>query len=185
MWVGGIQDPISRWTDQNPLPSGHPEADDLALGRDEDSVADPGGHSTSFHPKEHPARRRKNDRTALNPGHALLAQPAQVGAQSKEDVAPTPSPQQGAQEMSVAIARALIINSALILADEATGNLDAASSAQVLACLHDLHRQGTSLVLVTHSPEVAAHAGRVLTVRDGRVFEVRGSAGWPMNLGTA
>ena len=75
----------------------------------------------------------------------------------------------GGQEQRVAIARALVMNPPVILADEPTGNLDERTGEVVLATLLDLNARGTALVVVTHSPEVARRAGRVLTVRDGRL----------------
>ena len=84
-----------------------------------------------------------------------------------ERAAHRPSELSGGQEQRVAIARALVMKPAVILADEPTGNLDAASGAQILALLDELNIQGTTLVTVTHSLEVAAHAHSVRTVRDG------------------
>ncbi len=80
-----------------------------------------------------------------------------------------PAELSGGQEQRVAIARALVMNPPLILADEPTGNLDERTGEEVLDTLMALNRQGTALVVVTHSPGVAARAGRVYTVRDGRV----------------
>lgn len=80
-----------------------------------------------------------------------------------------PTELSGGQEQRVAIARALVMNPPVILADEPTGNLDERTGEDVLATLLDLNAQGTALVVVTHSPEVARQAGRVLTVRDGRL----------------
>jgi putative ABC transport system ATP-binding protein len=73
----------------------------------------------------------------------------------------------GGQQQRVAIARALITQPALLLADEPTGNLDSKSSVEILALFEQLNQQGITVVLVTHEPDVAAHAARVLTVRDG------------------
>ena len=75
----------------------------------------------------------------------------------------------GGQQQRVAIARALITQPALLLADEPTGNLDSKSSAEILALFEQLNQQGITVVLVTHDPDVAAHAARVLTVRDGLI----------------
>jgi ABC-type lipoprotein export system ATPase subunit len=75
----------------------------------------------------------------------------------------------GGEQQRVAVARALAGRPGLVLADEPTGNLDSANGAQVLALLHDLHRRGATVVLVTHDPDVAAGADRVVKMRDGRV----------------
>ncbi len=73
----------------------------------------------------------------------------------------------GGQQQRVAIARALVTRPALLLADEPTGNLDSKSSIEIMALFKKLNDQGITVVLVTHEPDIAAHAGRVLTVRDG------------------
>jgi putative ABC transport system ATP-binding protein len=75
----------------------------------------------------------------------------------------------GGQQQRVAIARALVTEPALILADEPTGNLDSAATRDVMALLHDLHDAGRTIVLITHEHDVAASAGRVVRMLDGRV----------------
>jgi putative ABC transport system ATP-binding protein len=75
----------------------------------------------------------------------------------------------GGQQQRVAVARALVTEPALILADEPTGNLDSVSSADVLALLQELHRQGRTVVLITHEHDVAEAAQRVVSIRDGRI----------------
>jgi len=80
-----------------------------------------------------------------------------------------PSELSGGQKQRVAIARATIMGPRLLLADEPTGNLDSRSGAQVLDVLGALHREGRTLVIVTHDPAVARRADRVLVLRDGRV----------------
>ena len=75
----------------------------------------------------------------------------------------------GGERQRVAIARALANGPELILADEPTGNLDTAAGRAVMAILADLHREGRTVVLVTHNEELAATADRVLRMRDGRL----------------
>jgi len=76
----------------------------------------------------------------------------------------------GGQQQRVAIARALVTDPAIILADEPTGNLDSQSGEEVMARFHALHRQGRTIVLITHDHEVAAMAPRQVHVRDGRLM---------------
>jgi putative ABC transport system ATP-binding protein len=82
-----------------------------------------------------------------------------------------PAKLSGGQQQRVALARALVNRPALLLADEPTGNLDSQSAAEVLALLREVHRDGQTLVLVTHDARVAAAADRVVTLRDGLVVD--------------
>ena len=84
-----------------------------------------------------------------------------------------PSELSGGQQQRVAIARALVTAPEMILADEPTGNLDSRSGLEVLAIFKRLHRQGRTIVLVTHDEEVAEHADRVIVLKDGSVAEDR------------
>ncbi|MCY2924159.1 MAG: ABC transporter ATP-binding protein [Planctomycetota bacterium] len=80
-----------------------------------------------------------------------------------------PTELSGGQKQRVAIARALANNPLILLADEPTGNLDTATAGEILAVFDDLNRRGHTLIVVTHETDVAAHARRVIRLRDGRV----------------
>jgi putative ABC transport system ATP-binding protein len=82
-----------------------------------------------------------------------------------------PSELSGGQQQRVAVARAIATNPALILADEPTGNLDSASTADVLAVFGRLHAEGRTVIIITHEDEVASRASRVVRLRDGEIFE--------------
>jgi putative ABC transport system ATP-binding protein len=92
----------------------------------------------------------------LNLGHRLEHRPAQLS---------------GGERQRVAIARALVNEPSVVFADEPTGNLDEATGREILAIFDELHREGRTLVVVTHSAELAARARRVVRLRDGRVVD--------------
>jgi putative ABC transport system ATP-binding protein len=92
---------------------------------------------------------------------------ARVGLAGREDH--YPSQLSGGQQQRVAIARALVTDPAILLADEPTGNLDSRTSEEIIGIFQELNDAGKTVVLITHEPDIAAHAKRVVHVRDGRI----------------
>jgi putative ABC transport system ATP-binding protein len=97
-----------------------------------------------------------------------LAAMQQVGLAGKENN--HPSQLSGGQQQRVAIARALVNNPAVILADEPTGNLDSATTEEIMNLFTTLNRQGITIIMVTHEHDVAAYAGRQITFKDGYII---------------
>ncbi len=81
-----------------------------------------------------------------------------------------PNQLSGGQQQRVAIARALVNEPVMILADEATGNLDTRTSYEIMTLMQDLNRQGKTIVFVTHEPDIAAFSSRTITLKDGKVI---------------
>jgi putative ABC transport system ATP-binding protein len=105
--------------------------------------------------KEHDARARaKETLVRVGLGHRLDRRPMELS---------------GGEQQRVAVARALAGKPRIVWADEPTGNLDSEMAASVIDLLGELHTEGLTIILVTHDPAVAAHADRLITVRDGRV----------------
>jgi putative ABC transport system ATP-binding protein len=107
-----------------------------------------------------PARRERAERAlrSVGMGHRLRHQPSELS---------------GGQQQRVAVARAIVTNPSLILADEPTGNLDSRSTEEVLRIFARLNAEGRTVVLITHEPDVAAQCKRVIRLSDGAVVEDR------------
>ena len=94
---------------------------------------------------------------------------ARVGLQGKEDRLPYQL--SGGEQGRVAVARAIVNQPPLLLADEPTGNLDRATGEQVLALLRELNGEGQTVIMVTHDPQAASYAGRTIQILDGQIIE--------------
>jgi putative ABC transport system ATP-binding protein len=105
-------------------------------------------------PAEERIERAKNALTAVNLGERMYHKPNELS---------------GGQRQRVAIARALINHPSIILADEPTGNLDSKTGAEIMALMDELHAKGNTIIVVTHEPDIASYAHRVVHIRDGEI----------------
>lgn len=79
----------------------------------------------------------------------------------------------GGQQQRVAIARALVMNPSILLADEPTGNIASTQAVEIMAIFEKLHKQGHTIVMITHEADIARHARRIIQIRDGRLINVK------------
>ena len=106
--------------------------------------------------------------TAKERRERALAMLSRVGLAGREGH--RPAQLSGGQQQRVAIARALITDPAILLADEPTGNLDSRVSEEIMAILQDLNRQGRTVIIITHEPDIAQFAQRAVAFRDGKIL---------------
>src|SRR3982751_4242364 len=115
------------------------------------------------------AARAPRDPVIASPTRALAKQSLdRVGLGQRVDH--PPSELSGGQQQRVAIARALVTTPTVLLADEPTGNLDSRTSLEIMALFQELNEQGAPTLIVTHEPDVACYAKRLVEVRDGRIL---------------
>jgi len=118
-----------------------------------------------FYRRRAKGEEKLNSQTRKEMGMAALKN---VGLEKRMDH--FPSQLSGGQQQRVAIARAMVNDPAFILADEPTGNLDTEMSLEIMGLFQELNRQGKTIIMVTHEPELAAYSKRIITLRDGELI---------------
>jgi putative ABC transport system ATP-binding protein len=113
---------------------------------------------------------RQNHRTQAESEAQARALLEKVGLGARLDH--EPQELSGGQQQRVAIARALVNNPVLLIGDEPTGNLDSHSGMEIMDLFHEIHNQGSTIVIVTHDPRIAAHAQRTIELQDGKIARV-------------
>ncbi len=111
-------------------------------------------------------RKRSNEEKEAKAREVLVS----VGLEDRMEHVPTEL--SGGQQQRVAVARALVNNPAIILADEPTGNLDSRSGEELMQLMHELHQSGRTIVMVTHDASIAEHTERTIYLRDGRIERI-------------
>lgn len=111
------------------------------------------------------------DRSSIKKDYRKLAEASLIRVGLEDRMFHHPNKLSGGQQQRVAIARSLVNSPKIILADEPTGNLDTITSLEIMGIFQELNNNGITIILVTHEPDIATYAKRVITVRDGLILE--------------